>query len=86
MKKPNLAPQGLFNPLDEDFKVEWLDQENKTYTLTIPAHDVGYFKKDKYQFMKKHLSDAVYNSKTLQKTSNSEEEYERIYKEIEVEI
>lgn len=52
----------LYNPLSDKFVYDWLDDNNKAHTLVIEALSIGYFPPNQYEFMKKHLYDAVFNA------------------------
>lgn len=51
----------LYNPLSDKFVYDWLDDNNKSHTLVIEALSIGYFPQNQYDFMKKHLYDAVFH-------------------------
>jgi hypothetical protein len=70
----------LYNPLSNLFQAKWKNELNQPLTLEIKAGEIKWFPKGQYEFMRKHLADAVYNSRDA--ISNSELQYEGIYKEI----
>ena len=77
-----IVKQGLFNILDGDFTATWLDDDNNPHELTIPSQEIKYFNKPQYLFMRKHLADAVFNTRNGVK--NSAAEYKKILEEIMV--
>ena len=85
MKSPEHpdATYPLFNPLPHDFSCEWLDDNNSPHTLTIPSKQIKDFPKARFEFVKKHLADAVVNSRG---GTNTEELYKKAYEEIEVKL
>jgi hypothetical protein len=84
MEKPNNDLVPLFNPLKDDFSYEWLNDDNDKIVLSIPGREIAYFDKPRAEFLAKHLADAVYNERGG--SSNSEEDYREIYKEIYVKL
>ncbi|MCR4343330.1 MAG: hypothetical protein NUV44_01060 [Candidatus Scalindua sp.] len=83
MKRPDpQEKRGLFNSLTHDFSYEWLDDTNKPHTLTIKSHEIGYFPTGQWQFMRRHLADAVINTRSIK--TNYEDEYKEVLKEIDV--
>lgn len=70
------------NPLDRDFSIQWLDDENVAHTLALRSREALYFPRVQGEFLAKHLSDAVYNSRKAK--SNTSEQYAEIMKEIKL--
>lgn len=55
----------LYNPLDHDFTLELLNDENEAVTYTINSLDIARFEPHIYSRMEKHLTDMIANEREL---------------------
>lgn len=62
----------LFNPLSKDLVVLFRGDDNMEVPLTMKAMEISYFAGYQYEFMKKHMADAIYDERG-QKTNHDDD-------------
>ena len=71
----------LYNPLKEDFVIEWLDDEDTTHTLTAKSLSLTTFPYYQGRFIRRHLADCIAMESKLK---NHDAALEAAYKEIDI--
>lgn len=78
------TPTSLFNPLTEDFSVNYATDANPPLTYTIRAQEIGTFPKYIVNHIIKHLSQQIIAKRGIK--TNYEEAYNEAVKEMEVDL
>ena len=55
----------LYNPLPYDFTYELFNDDNEIVSHTIHSLEIEYYESSTYDFLKKHLIDAISNDREL---------------------
>ena len=73
----------IYNPLLKDFEYIWYDDHNEAHTLRLPSLVITTLPKSQGEFMLKHLTDEIINTRGNTKKGH-DAQAEEIKKEVEV--
>lgn len=83
--KSMLNQKPLFNPLKDNVIIHSFRDDNTEEIFSLPSQEISWIEEPRYELIKKHLANAVFNAEGNAKFDH-ELEMTKIYDRIEVKL